>query len=150
MSDLFDPKVSINLSWPDLFRKDFPPHERRKRWEDWKDCAMRQEDRQRGRDTIEFWTGHECGPCDQVDGDWCNLQGLPCTVNPILTFKHGYIGFACMGFYPSSRQRVFERQIKALISSGLKNTGPTRQACYDKAEQIWDKLYRWYEWNLKI
>lgn len=28
---------------------------------------------------------------------WCNLQGLPSNVNPVLTYNSGMIGLACFG-----------------------------------------------------
>jgi hypothetical protein len=32
-----------------------------------------------------------------MDKDWCLRAELPCTVNPLLTVKHGMMGMACMG-----------------------------------------------------
>lgn len=96
MSDLFDPSVTPDLAWKDLFRKDMPPRIRRQRWEDWKKAG--------DPDCVEIWQEHECGDCDQRDGDWCCHQGLPCTVNPILTFKFNVPGFACLGAYSSDSE----------------------------------------------
>ena len=46
----------------------------------------------------EYWQDAEaCDGCIHISGDWCRLQELPCTVNPILTMRHGMIGMACMG-----------------------------------------------------
>ena len=28
---------------------------------------------------------------------WCDLMGLPCTVNPFLSFRYGMVGMACCG-----------------------------------------------------
>jgi hypothetical protein len=44
-----------------------------------------------------WWLSHECHGCKHRNGAWCGIRGLPCTVNPILTFRHGLIGMACMG-----------------------------------------------------
>lgn len=54
------------------------------------------------KEMFEYWTDITvCKGCDQLDKEnaWCNLQDLPCTVNPILTIKTGMIGMACMGAY---------------------------------------------------
>ena len=48
----------------------------------------------------EWWTDtsgcHGCGHLD-ANQSWCNLQGLPCTVNPITSYQAGMLGMACMG-----------------------------------------------------
>ncbi len=130
-------KEFLELSWQELFPKTTSPDARRQRWEKWKKAAITL-DPEQGQRGVEYWQRHECGPCDQVDGDWCKLQGLPCTVNPILTFNYGYIGMACMGFYPSALRERLESQVKRLIAAGLRLSGNGRQKCFAKAEQIWD------------
>ena len=100
MSDLFDPSVNPDLAWKDLFRKDMSPETRRKRWEDWKEATIKS-----GRpENVEYWQMHHCEDCDQRDGDWCELQGLPCTVNPILTFQYNMLGMACYGAYSNEEE----------------------------------------------
>ncbi|WP_157190004.1 hypothetical protein [Leptospira kirschneri] len=49
---------------------------------------------------LEVWSNAEgCEGCVHLDlaEAWCNLQGLPCAVNPILSFQHAIPGMACMG-----------------------------------------------------
>lgn len=92
--DLDRKPVSLELSWYELLGKGsaaIPEAERRQRWEQWLSLAPEE-----GR---EYWTDTEgCEGCVHLDGSWCNLQGLPATVNPYLTMKHGGgVGMACMG-----------------------------------------------------
>ena len=52
------------------------------------------------KSTKDFWTDTSgCYGCVHLDAkqSWCNLQGLPCTTNPILSFQYGTLGMACMG-----------------------------------------------------
>ncbi|HBL74279.1 MAG: hypothetical protein A2W90_18165 [Bacteroidetes bacterium GWF2_42_66] len=50
------------------------------------------------REVKRIWSDtSECIGCVHLSGSWCNMQGLPCCVNPILSFNHGMIGMACMG-----------------------------------------------------
>jgi hypothetical protein len=94
MSDLFDPENTTNLAWKDLFRPEMSPEKRRQRWDRWRAEATKRGD----ANIVERWeTAEACDGCKHLDGCWCDLQGLPCTVNPILTFRHGMIGMACMG-----------------------------------------------------
>lgn len=93
--DLFSPPVSLEIRWPDLFRREMSPAERHARWEEWKSISF-----QAGAgEQLSYWTeaGETCGGCVHRAKDWCDLQGLPCNVNPILTLRHGMIGMACMG-----------------------------------------------------
>lgn len=85
--------VTLEMSWPELFSPENPEQQRRDRWAQWLRLS-----RQEGRDGARYWadaTG--CEGCKHLRGRWCSLQGLPCTVNPYLTFKHSMIGMACMG-----------------------------------------------------
>jgi hypothetical protein len=70
------------------------PEERKKRWEVWKATALQQGKKK----MVELWDSCEgCEGCKHLQCAWCDLQGLPCSVNPILTFRYGMIGIACMG-----------------------------------------------------
>lgn len=74
----------------------FTEEERKKRWQRWIDLALKG-----GKhETVEVWTDTSgCEGCKHLNGreSWCNLMSLPCTVNPVLSFKHGLVGMACMG-----------------------------------------------------
>lgn len=87
------PKVTLKISWTDLLgtkATDMPDALRRQRWEQW--LALSSD---YGR---EYWTDTEgCEGCKHLDGNWCKLQELPATVNPLLTIHGGMIGMACMG-----------------------------------------------------
>lgn len=44
------------------------------------------------------WLNTEtCYNCSHLNGSWCKLVDLPCTVNPILSFQFGIPGMACRG-----------------------------------------------------
>jgi hypothetical protein len=93
--DLF---TGLRASFEDILGKTavvFAENVRRKRWAAWLRTAR--SSGPRGREMARHWLSHECHGCKHRNGAWCDLQGLPCTVNPILTFRHGMIGMACMG-----------------------------------------------------
>lgn len=92
----FLPEVSLEISFEDLLGincREITEKDRRNRWAAW--LILARADKQDG---ARYWCDKsECIGCKSLHGSWCKLQGLPCTVNPILTFKHGMIGMACMG-----------------------------------------------------
>lgn len=102
--------VTLTIRWPELFgetKKDMSEKVRRKRWEQWKKLCAEQPD---GKEVIEQWTNCEegCSGCMHRDGDWCNLESLPCTVNPILTYQYNMLGLACMGLgYQAKQMEMF-------------------------------------------
>jgi hypothetical protein len=77
-------------------REDYSEEERIKRWNIWKSAAKKS----RKNYLLETWLDQsDCEKCvhlDKVEA-WCKLMGLPCTVNPILSFREGIVGLACMG-----------------------------------------------------
>lgn len=76
--------------------KDYPETERIDRWNLWKKSAIKSKKKY----LIAIWTDKsDCEDCIHLDvgNAWCKLIGLPCTVNPIITFKEGVVGMACMG-----------------------------------------------------
>jgi hypothetical protein len=88
--------VTLTMSWADLFGpRGTPPKTRRARWAAWLRLALHGE----ARDAAFWWarSTEECDGCEHRRGGWCGLMGLPCTINPILTIRHGMIGMACMG-----------------------------------------------------
>lgn len=91
-------KVTLESSWMQILgnnRSDMPDSVRRSRWEEWKRIATQND----AEDFVEFWCDNAgCVGCIHLDCDWCNLSQLPCTVNPVLTFRHNMMGMACMGF----------------------------------------------------
>lgn len=92
------PPVKLEMSFEDLLGNkcsNMPSYVRRERWGEWKRIAGL---RKKSRDCLAAWTDTEgCDGCVHLDGDWCAMQQLPCTVNPILSFREGLIGMACMG-----------------------------------------------------
>lgn len=90
------PDVTLGISFTDLLGincHEITEDERRKRWGEWLRLAKAD-----GNDMHRYWCDRaECYGCKHLRGSWCDLQELPCTVNPYLTIKHGMIGMACMG-----------------------------------------------------
>lgn len=91
--------VTKQIRWFQLFGEngsEIPEVTRRKRWEEWK-ALLLADGQQEG---VDYWSKDnlgECIGCKHKEGDWCKLVGLPCNVNPILTFQLNHIGMACMG-----------------------------------------------------
>lgn len=71
--------------------EDYTESERKKRWN--KQMSFSNSVRKYWSDTSE------CIGCIHLNEKeaWCNLQGLPCCVNPITTYQMGMLGMACMG-----------------------------------------------------
>lgn len=101
--------ITLEIAWEDLFGGDFTAAERRERWAEWLRIANEHEGN-------TFWEdyygdisgcaddeGHVCG---LLDGSWCSYVGLPCTMNPFLTFRHGILGMACMGCKPETDEQI--------------------------------------------
>jgi len=67
---------------------------RRHRWAQWLKLA-----RATDRDVAKLWMEiDDCTDCINRRGRaWCDMQALPCTVNPILSFREGMLGMACCG-----------------------------------------------------
>lgn len=91
-------RITLKSSFAEILgRKDdvFPESVRRSRWARWLRLARR---RKQSKVTADVWIkSHECAGCIHRRGAWCTLMGLPCTVNPILSFSNGIPGMACMG-----------------------------------------------------
>ncbi|MDF2189308.1 hypothetical protein [Paraflavitalea sp. CAU 1676] len=91
--------VTKQIRWFQLFGRDgseIPVEERRKRWEVWKDLLIKDGE----QEGVDWWAKDNLGACvgcKHKDRDWCTLVGLPCNVNPILTFSHNHVGMACQG-----------------------------------------------------
>lgn len=97
--------VTLGIRWFELFAS-MPDKIRRERWETWKRLSS-----DSGHlESVEWWSTPEehCLNCEHCDMDWCKLQSLPCTVNPITTFKNNEIGLACMGLGYRNKQLRFE------------------------------------------
>lgn len=86
-------QVTKEISFIDLFginEAAMSDEVRRRRWIKWKAMA--------GPQAAQWWTrDNACIGCKHLDGQWCTLQGLPASVNPILSFREGLPGMACMG-----------------------------------------------------
>lgn len=92
-------KVEKGIRWYQLFGEsgpDMSEKTRRARWEKWKKLISAGE-----QHVVDYWAKdhieESCSGCVNKDGDWCKAVGLPCNVNPVLTFSIGLIGMACMG-----------------------------------------------------
>ncbi|MDR1562277.1 MAG: hypothetical protein LBS54_04210 [Dysgonamonadaceae bacterium] len=96
----FDELCQYNSFEQILGRKDdeYTPDERKRRWNKvmsfnkgmkqiWADCSG-------------------CYGCLHLNEKeaWCNCVDFPCTVNPILSFRYGMIGMACMGTCMTKRE----------------------------------------------
>lgn len=94
--------VTLETRWHDLLGDsdaDMTETQRRDRWAGWLRLAKHHD-----ADTARYWASAD--GCRSDDGArcchlkgraWCGLMALPCTVNPVLTMRHGMIGMACMG-----------------------------------------------------
>lgn len=92
--------VSLKSSFEQILGKnstEMPEQARRIRWATWFKLSRKRGDE--GREIAKAWLNPEdCFGCIYRRGRaWCDLKGLPCTVNPILTFRKGMLGMACMG-----------------------------------------------------
>lgn len=98
-------KLCLYSSFEQILGKnvnDYTSKERKKRWE--KVMKLNNE-------MAERWSNTEiCNGCKHLSIDaWCNLFELPCTVNPIISFKNGIVGMACMGFgYENKQLNLFD------------------------------------------
>lgn len=93
---LLMPQVTLDMSFEDILglsSAEITEPERKQRWVEWLEIAAKEEYRM-----DELWSDTtECIGCKHLNEIWCDLAGLPCTVNPILSFQHALIGMACMG-----------------------------------------------------
>ncbi|WP_235594105.1 hypothetical protein [Leptospira interrogans] len=98
-------KITLRSSFQSILgkrREDYSDEVRQERWNYWKSLALKNEPR-----LLEIWSNVEdCIGCIHLDkkNAWCNLRGLPCTVNPIRTFQNALPGMACMGVYYETKQ----------------------------------------------
>lgn len=92
--------ITLKSSFEEILGKDakqFTEEQRRERWGQWKALATKTK---RGLSTIEYWSDiTACVGCVHLEKEnaWCKSVGLPCTVNPVLSFSMGCIGMACCG-----------------------------------------------------
>jgi len=92
-NESFHKKVTLKISFADLFLKSNPEDANRARWEEWKKLC-----KEKDPIILSFWYADvHCFSCAHCDGDWCTLAGLPCSVNPYLSFNYGMPGLACIG-----------------------------------------------------
>ena len=87
-------KVTLTITFKELFWDDVKDDERRERWEEWKRIA-----REEGKhDALEYWTdAPDCKGCIWKDKDWCEYRNLPCTYEPGFSDISGMMGMACEG-----------------------------------------------------
>lgn len=72
-------------------KKEYTEDERKARWEK----AMSFPGGKRVKDY--YSNVYECVDCKHFSDGWCKRESLPCGVNPVVTFKTGYLGLACKG-----------------------------------------------------
>jgi hypothetical protein len=87
---LFQPPLAVTSTFEEILVEP-----RRERW-----AAMLRLLRRNGiLDAASLWSdGHECSGCVHRRGrGWCSLMDLPATVNPVLSYRGGIPGMACMG-----------------------------------------------------
>lgn len=94
--------ITLTIRWHELFGEkpaDIDPDLRRKRWEEWKALGLKAD--AQARRMVKYWSvdhiEESCGGCAHRDKDWCNSFGLPCNVNPTLTFYDNILSMACGG-----------------------------------------------------
>lgn len=87
-------KITLRSPWAEIFPRKAKQTEKRRNWATWLRLA-----RAAGAsDQAKYWAdSHECTGCAHKHGGWCTLQGLPCSVNPVLTPRTNMPGMACMG-----------------------------------------------------
>lgn len=91
--------VTKQIRWYQLFGRDgseIPAPDRCTRWEEWKALLVKDGE----QEFVDHWAKDNLGACvgcKHKNQDWCMLVGLPCNVNPILTFSHNHVGMACQG-----------------------------------------------------
>lgn len=96
--------VTLRSRWTEILPSAATPSERRARWATWLRAARAAG---AGDQAREWADGRECcGDCAHRRGGWCALQGLPCSVNPVLTIRHNMPGMACMGMGRQERPPV--------------------------------------------
>lgn len=92
--------VTKEIRWFQLFGKtgqDMPEDTRRARWEEWKGLLIADGEQEIADRWSKDHVEETCAGCRHKDGDWCKLVGLPCNVNPVLTFSRNWVGMACRG-----------------------------------------------------
>jgi hypothetical protein len=88
--------------------EDFTEQQRKERWNTWKELAIKKGD----QELVDMWSDiSACEDCIYIDKKeaWCNLQQLPCTVNPILSYRMGMVGMACMG---AGKEKAGQQEIE--------------------------------------
>lgn len=93
---MFLPPVQLKISFADLLGNndsEITEADRRDRWQQWLALAAKNKYR------LDIaWTDTDgCNGCQHLDGNWCSLMRLPCTVNPYLSYNYGMVGMACAG-----------------------------------------------------
>jgi len=92
--------ISLESSFKDILgyaEHAMTVEERRARWAQWLRIARKHE---RSRHAAVHWTSacEDCRGCRHLQGRaWCRWMELPATVNPVLSFRAGMVGMACMG-----------------------------------------------------
>lgn len=101
--------ITLKSSFEEILGKDakvYTEDQRKERWEQWKVIALKKKD---GKDVVESWSDMSaCANCIHLDTQkaWCNAVALPCTVNPILSFRMGMVGMACMGLHHEEKTQL--------------------------------------------
>lgn len=141
------PPVTLNDNFYDLFgrkKEELNESERRHRWAAWLRLVRRKD-----RDCADYWrTVEACverGKCRHLRGTWCELQGLPASVNPILSRRLMFIGMACMGMgyepegeamseEPAETPDLFNEMLEANREALQALENWTKRSCMNPAE----------------
>lgn len=87
-------QISKLSSFEQIFGKsidEYTEDERKERW-------ARATSFKGGKDVKKYYEDPtECIGCQHFQNGWCALVSLPCGINPVLTFRMGMVGMACMG-----------------------------------------------------
>lgn len=95
-------EITLKSSFEEILgkkRDEYPEEVRKQRWQKWKEAALKSK-KNDAKDVLASWLDTSgCRNCIHLNKSesWCNAMGLPCTVNPILSFRMGMVGMACMG-----------------------------------------------------
>lgn len=134
------PEVTLDMSFEDIFerrRVHLPDSLRRQRWETWKRlCAEDGRRHEVSLAVLDIWTDCDgChgdtpwdGPCRHLDGDWCTSEGLPAAVNPVISFRSGMPGMACIGLGYTPRSHLLKRAMRRGRRAGRRRLNKRRAA----------------------
>lgn len=125
--------VTLEISFEDLFGKnkeDIASCDKKFRWIEWKKIVIKKLNKEEAKAVFKFWMPADtCRNCVYREGEWCVVEDLPCSVNPILSFRLGIPGLACRGLGPHTQMPVDMSGADTKIYASLK---PYNRAICDR------------------